>query len=798
MSDEKLDNELGERPVENPESNGGSPADNGESVYEKLRKLMEVAPNIRKMLGEIDTQKLDIKSRLEHLNEMFAVELESYEAEDKVLTAEDKETKKTLNEFKSSIRELFLAEVYKGSPVDTSRSVRAEKLIVGIDKLDRGEELEKKKERPTVAAALERQNWGKVLTSLQEGDRVLSWDVPGAEFLSIKYLNDKVFGPTETNKIIDMKREVVKAEMEQRFRANAEPIQNDYKTEMFKVVKSSTGPKVTKNELNFAAAAVDVIMTKFVSGLADSLVEQENSALKPLLEKREKDGLDNNLKEEIEKHEEKINILKQFKTDLNGAADNPKGKKGFRMSWGLSEEIKNGDSVEGKLSGINQSLQTSRLAREEDRGYGAEYADKKISRELRAIKGLRNKLAEESKSITDKDGNEFKLFTKTEDGKLALNRDVLRDVRKGKFVAKDDKENAGLLKDISKYIKKLNLLDAVKPFVLKDKEEVLAGALERKALAQKIRVPENLSETERVRAVELLRSEEKDRSFTSRSEFNKRAVEIDECAYVSLDVLDLGVDLLLEYESILQDEELNSTKTEEEQVEKFMELALKAGDDTTEKLQEFRKKVTEICRKDEFKDFGFDKDLITAEIGGDELTLAVDMSVDKNLAPKEMQEAQRQKEEKLEQLLFTLKKETNTRVIKTVVSKSEKIVSPEADHEKKVEAHLQALKRAEAGAAIAKDIEEAERKLTRLANKQGGERVVKEKIASLSDLFVLETVVMDDGVEKLQVKSNVIVVEKDGVFKIGKFKIAKENKHEFDYKEISSEINRILGKKDSS
>ncbi len=139
---------------------------------------------------------------------------------------------------------------------------------------------------------------------------------------------------------------------------------------------------------------------------------------------------------------------------------------------------------------------------------------------------------------------------------------------------------------------------------------------------------------------------------------------------------------------------------------------------------------------------------------------------------------------KLDQFLFALKKETNTRVIKTVVSKSEKGVSPEADHEKKVEAHLHALKRAEAGTAIAKDIEEAERKLSRTLKKYG-ESVVREKIGALHELFVIE-----DG----QVRSNVVVLEKDGVFKIGKFKITKENKHEFDYKEISSEINSILGK----
>lgn len=807
MSDEKLeDNELTEKPVEKQEAAPGQPPNGGGSSYEKLRKLMEVAPNIRKMLGEIDAQKLDIKSRLEQLGGMFAAELKSLEVEGKVLTAEDKEIKKTLNEFKTDIEELFLEEKFKEKTVDTSRTVRGEELVEYAGRLERGEKLDSPaKER--VAGVLERQNWGKILTSLQEGDRVLSWEVPGAEFLSIKYLNDKIFGPTETNKIIIEKRIVVEREMNKKFHANVELIQNDYKTEMFRVVKSSTGPKVTKDGLEIVAKVVDEEMTKFVSELANDLKKQEELALKPLLEKKEKgefkDEEDKKLnEEEIKSHKDKVALLDKFADDLNGKSENTKGKEGFQMSWGLSEPIENGNSVEGKLLGITQSLQTSRIARGEGYElYGAEYADKQISRELRVIKDLRNKLAKES--ITDKDGNEFELFTKTADGKLALNKDVLRDVRKGKFVAKDDKPNNDLLKDVSKYIKKLNLLDAVKPFVFKDKEEVLEGAQERKVLAQKIKAGEILSETERARAVELLRSEEKDDNYTSKSEFG-RAIEMDKCAYVSLDVLDIGVDQILDYESLLQDKELNSVKTEEEKIKRFSSLALEAGDKTTGILRDFSKKVAEICRRDEFKGLGFDGKLITAEIGGDELTLAVDTSVKnkEGLSKAKFEIAEREIEKKLEQLLFTLKKETEeigvaARVIKTVVSKSEKIVLPESDHEKKVEAHLQALKRAEAGTAIAKDIEEAERKLTRLANKQGGEQAVKEKIGNLHELFVLDKV-LKKGKEEWRVKSNVVVVEKDGVFKIGKFKVAKENKHEFDYKEISSGINSILGKKDGS
>ena len=781
MSDEKVD---GDKTPDNQESGGGSvPPTPDKNVYEKLIKLMEVAPNIRKMLGEIDAQKLDVKSRLEHLNDMFAVELKPLVVEGKVLSAEDEEIKKTMAEFIVSLEKLYLEEVSKETPITKELIDRADReydLGKDTDRLDKGEKLEGPE---AMARVLEGQNWGKIFTSLKEKDRVLSWAVPGADFLSIKYLNDKVFGPQETNKIIKEKRDLIEKEMENKFRANVERIQSDYKIEMFRVVESSTGVQVTEDELNLVAAAVDKEMTTFVSKLADDLIVEEKLALKSLLEKKEKDGLDDVLEKEIKKHEEKISLLAQFNNDLHGQSENSNGKKGFRMTWGLSEPIpeptKDGGSAEGKLLGLTQSLQINRMSRKNQEGesYGAEYKRENILTELKEIKNKRDEIIEGGNKITDKDGNEFKIF-KLKAKKWVLNREVLRDVRKGKFEVGD--VNKKVLEAVSLYVKRLNILDAVKPFTFTELEKTAKDAEEIKELAYKIKVGENLSKAERGRAVELLRSEEKDDKYTSKSEFNKKAIDMEECAYVSLDVLDLGVDQLLEYENLLQDEDFNKAKTDEEKMEKFSELALKAGDETTKKLRDFRKDVAEIC-----EEFGFKDGLIVEEVGGDELTLAINTDKDNG----------GMNEETLDKLLFALKEKTNTRVIKTVVAKSEKDVSEETDHEKKVEAHLQALKRAEAGAAIAKDIEVAVRKLNLLLKKQG-ENVVKEKIGALRGLFVLE-----NG----QVKSSVVVVEKDGVFKIGKFKIANEKEseeyqalnYEFDYETIHNELDSLLNKNTS-
>lgn len=778
MSDEEVvaDVEVPAKKVEEVELPKGS---NGPD-FAKLKQLTEISPYIKKMLGEIDKENLDVKTRLEKLGDMFAVSLQSFEGEGEVLTEQEKDYKKTLAEFKSNIEKLYLEESVREMLITEELIKRADReydLGKDTDKLENGESLEHPE---AVAGILERQGWGKILTNLQEGDRVLSFMVPGADFLSIKYLNDKVMGPQNTNKIIVMKRRVIEQEMERRFRANAELIQNDYKLEIFKIPGNTvlTDEQLTKN-LEAVAKAVDVTMTAFASKLAGDLIKQEREELKPLIIKRSENNFASKEEkkknhDEIEKLEEKIALLDKFNNDLHGKSESNHEKKGFRMTFGISDEIVGSDPKD-KVLGLTQSLQASRMAREADSGYGAEYSKEKILNELKEIKTLREGMVDSV--ITDKDGYRFKVFSQ-ENGRLVLNKDLLRDVRKGKFEAQDDEANNKILRAVSLYIKKLNLLDAVKPFVLKEIDGAAKNAEERKRLAFKIRAGESLDEEDRKKATKMLRSDEKDSiekepNYTSKSEFSKKAIDMDECAYVSLDVLDLGVDLLLEYERILQ--EVDAVE-DDKKMEKFNEMALGAGDKTTEKLREFREEVANICRN-----LGVSEGLIVGDVGGDELTLAIDTSkVD---------------EETMDKLLSALKssKKINSRVIKTVVAKSEKKeFFPDDNHKKKVEAHLHAIKRAERGATIAKDIEEAERKLNRFLEVQG-EDAVKEKIGALRGLFVME-----NG----QVKSNVVVVEKDGIFQISKFKIVNGTKnegyesmgYEFDYESIRDDVDDILGK----
>lgn len=722
-----------QEPLENQEPQEVKDQPKERPSFENLRQFLKKSP-YEAMLERLKEEGLSPKEALSEINDLIIAELE-----------ENPENSADLERFKARIeqlgREVEEKEAEPISPAIVSRTERDIKFAEGEDF-----------DHPlAMAGILERQNWGKIFTGLKKGDRVLSFLVPGADFLSIKNLNDVIFGPQTTNEILIHKRKVVEREV-RKIDRNASMFQSDYKIEIVGVSQDS---RVDTDKLEVASLAIDEEMTDFVKKIVVNLIAQEKESIK-----KEKD------ENKIKISEERIGNWESFKDELEGKSEKNKGKSGFKMNYGVAEV--EGDSMKDKLLSLDHSLETGRMARQNHKDYGAEYSEKSIETELESIKDLREKIIGiHGNTITDTEGNNFEIFVKKGD-KVFLNADVLRDVRKGKFKTKDKQ----VLDDVVVYVKKLNILDVIKPFTMDEISEVEKSVDIAHDLAEKLKKGEKLDDDEVKVVSKMLRSEEKDRAYTSKSEFHKRATAMTECAYVSLDVLDLGVDLLLEYEDILQDIDKESGQ---KKIDKFNELVLSAGDKTTEKLREFRQKVAEV-----YKEFGFDGDLITGEVGGDELTLAIDTS--------------KMSEEKLDEFLFALKEKTNTRVIKTVVAKSEKNVSPGSNHQKLIESHLQALKRAEVGAAIAKDIESAERKLNRLLKRQG-ESAVKERMASLRGLFVLE-----NG----QIKSNVVITEKKGVFKVGQFKVANESKgeesyesvgYEFDYEGIRSELESILGKK---
>ncbi|MBI2037628.1 MAG: hypothetical protein HYT15_01695 [Candidatus Magasanikbacteria bacterium] len=676
----------------------------------------------------------------------------------------DAEAKRELGVYQQEVRGILEGSKEKIDAEIVDRAQRDIYFADEVEKMAKGEEFN----APALAGVLERRMWGSFFNNLKKGDTVISFLVPGADFLSIKNLNDKIFGPQITNRIIEQKRIVLEQKIKE-VDPNASLARSDYNIE---VIQTSKDPAVYNKQLEKVMTEVDREITKFIEVIIDKLIEKERESLEPFIIKRaEHQFIDKNAKksndELIKKYEDNINKWDQFKQELLGTLNGKPTKGGFRMNYGLA--VVEGNEAKDQLLALNHSLQTSRVAREK-RGeiYGAEYSENKNLQEVENIKNLRDEIIKSGNKITDLDGNEFTIFlpvpVEGATNRYTLDRDLLRDVRKGKFKIVDK----SLLEKVVLYIKRLNILDAVKPFIYAETKTVGENIERFHELAEKIKNQE-LSDEDRQKAADILRSDEKAPEYTSKSEFHKRAAAMEDAVYVSMDVLDLGVDLLLEYESALQDVE---NAPSDKKLEKFNEVSLVAGDETTKKLREFRKEVVRVYKEE----FGLGDGLVVGEVGGDELTLAIDI---KDLMKGEVDE--KQKEEKLNKLLFALKKATNTRVIKTVVSETEKHVSNESDQHGRVEAHLKAIKRAEAGASIAKDLEEAARKLTRLLNRLGKEAVT-EKLDGLREVFMIE------GNE---VKSNFVIMDNDGGFKI-----ANGDDGEFNYNSIKKDLDAILGKKE--
>lgn len=706
-----------DKTAENKSETGGSAPKRFEVA--DLHQLLEFSPGVKKALGDVDVRDgMRYKEVLHKMQEALVREISKSEGE----------LKKELEQFQKKI-EVFLELERSEARVDHEVVIRTSRDIAfaeEVDKLDQGKDFDSQ----AVAGVLERRKSGKLFTSLEPGDKVVSFLVPGADFLSIKYLNDNIFGPQVTNEIIIQKRKVLEAEMK-KLSEDISFIQSDYKTEVIKIPSSL---QLAEGVLERVSEEVDTEMTKFVLATAGRVLENEHDP-------------------------KRIAVLKKFEKDLLGASGEKKN--GFKMNYGVATVAEGSPDqlVENQVVALNQSLQTSRMSREaKDGSYGAEYSESRTIEEISHIQELRQEIIDGGNTITDADGNDFVIF-EDRGGKRALNRDLLRDVRKGKFKT-DNKE---LLASVALYVKKLNVLDAVKPFtkeeLVKTKDQAMSG----RELSQKIKNKEQLSSDEKNTAVEMLQANEKDAEYTSNSEFHKRAVAMKDAAYISLDVLDLGVDLLLEYENALQDIENASP---EKKAEVLKEVSLSAGDKTTEKLRDFRKNVAQV-----YREFGLGDGLVVGEIGGDELTLAVDIGSNSAL----------QEEGKMDDLLFALKKATNTRVVKTVVSQAEKHIDDHVSEQGVIEAHLEAIKKAERGSAIAKDVEEAARKLSRILKKQG-RAAVESKLDGLSAIFAIKE---DQGV----VEANFVVIE-DG----NDFRLASSNNPQLDYKQVKSDLDTILGR----
>jgi hypothetical protein len=162
----------------------------------------------------------------------------------------------------------------------------------------------------------------------------------------------------------------------------------------------------------------------------------------------------------------------------------------------------------------------------------------------------------------------------------------------------------------------------------------------------------------------------------------------------------------------------------------FAEASLEAGDKITNTLREFRTKVFSICQKE----LGLPPDTrLTGLVGGDELTIAIDLNATDTNGNKIFDA----EDKKINELILWLKKETNSRVVKTVVAESRR-TSDSNDTAQNMADHLAALKKAEEGAGQAKELEGYLRKLEKVVAQNSGNSKASELMESLKNFVITE------------------------------------------------------------
>lgn len=572
--------------------------------------------------------------------ESFAPEENLSEAARDIAAAGEVLETERANEFKKNVESELVSDAAIERAMNMAR--RAE-IIENF--AETGEIDEKDSER--LGNMIAERGWQSVFTELKAGDKVVNFTTPGGA-MSIKNLNS-TFGEQGTDNIIGARKRILAEVMNKH---GLEQLMQSYNAGLFRADSKIDGNKLA-DVINAATAEVNEKMREAIRAeIPEGKSEQAG-------------------------FEEIMEIL-----------DKKEG--GYKMSFGVNEvsEAKADNDFGNVIEAIAGSAQAAQRHRHGDGahdGYGEVYDEKNILAEVDKTNALREKLA--GQKITDKDGITYEVFSRGDDGAYALNKDLLRLVRKGEFKADDASKD--VLKQVELYVRSINLFDLVKPFTA---DEASDGTIaDRVATRDKFisreddgthHLAENLNQAERGELLDDLKHDAKDARFLSPEFFHKEALGMKDCAYVSIDVLDLGVDALLQFEKDMQ--------TVGNDPSKLREISVKAGDAITERMRDVRTASLQVYEKY----FG-DSENISAKIGGDEITIAIGGKQDKD---------------KLNNFLIDLRAATGTRVVKTVVGESERHSDTEwgkggtADQKIMVE-HLVALKRAERGGDECKKIE---------------------------------------------------------------------------------------------
>lgn len=638
-------------------------------------------------------------------------------------------------------------------------------LVLGedLEKIERGERLSEVEKR-RVIGALESRGWQNMLGTVQEGDALAAFLVPGGDSFGIKHLNDDLFGMQKTDEIIAFRRTCLERHMRD---ANLNRVAYSFKDEYFRIPKdvdrSATSERLhvvaetVRKEMTIKLAmaaiveyrgadqkrqgALDAFLASMLGEKAAGECREARSRLSALEE-----AVGRYANEEVEARvaisrgtgtagdhagakarlESAIRLQsseeqKVAKEVIAPALSDP--MRGYRVTFGTSEvgaPKKEGDfsHIETAVSSAIKGAMVARHHPEHGHAFVPEDMDRIMieCRKLRASIG--------TSDLVDRSGRVYPIFTKQADGTVKLSLDLIRDIRKGRIEPKEDQRE--LFDYVASYIASLNILDIVKPYT---HEELSGGTVygTGRSVSEIIRTTSEMVESVKNGSISedqsreigvLLQTEGKDRLCTSAVEFNRSALRIPDCTYLSLDVLDVGPELIQEFERLIQLIEVGKISLEQAQ--------MIAGDATTRKMRDFRKSVTDTYRELT----GEDRPLMY--VGGDEVVLAMDSAdvTDEFVLA-------------LRKIRLGPEKDGSVRVVKTVVGSGERH-SDLRDADRTMKEHLRAKKIAERGTTVAKELERGVHDIERLINElPRRERAIHQ--SALSDLNLLHFAVRQTG-----------------------------------------------------
>lgn len=570
-----------------------------------------------------------------------------------------------------------------------------------IDRLEAGE-MPSTAERAKLANIIEGRGWNALFRELHEGDRVAVFIVPGGPY-SIKHLNDDIFGPQGADAIIDHQKKILREEMEAH---GATPLKQDYKTG---IIKLEAMPR----------KMVDAITVRVNSEMDDFIQKLIASRLNELRAKGEP-----------------TEMLEQFRERCQ--------KETYTLSFGLSTVGMayhgTGDNSHVELA-VLEGLQASKINQLSGAdAHGREYNKQQMFELVDTVAALPEKIITASGNVLMFGSVTYSpIFTADSEYGYHINPDVLRALRKGTLVPPAEEKKLSdrqreVIFNLEHYRQLINVLDVVKPYTHEEiagnpsnaaEQTIFLQSLldEELGLAATLRDPEWTLDRETLQSIaRVLKRDQKDTTCTSPAVFHSEALRMEQedhkrCTYICIDVLDVGIDLLVEYEEAFR--AIHQTESANQDVE-MQNMSMVVGDMMTKRLRAIRANIRTFCEQQ----LGLAE--VPLLVGGDEVTLALPS------------------DQVTDNFLFGLRAATGSRVVTAQVRRAP-VETFHVDELRK--RHAAALKNAERGVHLAKQIEEAlrERRLGRFTSPDAAKPALSSLFADLAHGFVVKEAHEDHG-----------------------------------------------------